>query len=202
MRIAVVSHQGGAGRTTTAILLASWLATQGPTVLADLDFYPWAYEWTRCSPVAFEVVNATGDMTEQLARLAEESTHLVLDTPSHDEVRPHAALAVADAALVPTRSAPLDVWSLRHTSRMIRGASSEVAAATWVLQTMVRDHATALSERKSIEQDDLIGFPVLEAVLSWRPAYAALDRISASELTEIAAVGQSLMDQLKSRPGQ
>ena len=56
MRIAVVSRQGGAGRTTTAVLLASWLATQGPPGLADLDFYPWAYAWTRRLPVAFEAV--------------------------------------------------------------------------------------------------------------------------------------------------
>jgi chromosome partitioning protein len=205
MRIAVVSHQGGAGRTTTAVLLASWLAKQGPTVLADLDFYPWAHAWTRRSRIEFDVVTVGGDVTARLARLTEESTHLVLDTPSHDETRPHAALGVADAALVPIRSAPLDVWSLRHTSRIVRGVQDPPPA--WVLLTMVRDPAAALVARKSIEQDDLVGFPVLEAVLSWRAAYAALSReanrsgpMPASDLAEIAAVGQALLDHLRDGP--
>jgi chromosome partitioning protein len=206
MRIAVVSRQGGAGRTTTAVLLASWLATQGRTVLADLDFYPWAYVRTRRSRVAFEVVTADNDVTKCLARLAEEPTHLVLDTPSHDEIRPRAALAVADAALVPTRSAPLDVWSLRHTSRMVRDARNGRPPPTWVLQTMVRDPAASLLTRKSIEQDDLVGFPVLEAVLSWRTAYEApgcgpnrFSSMQASDWGEIAEVGQVLMDHLNNR---
>jgi chromosome partitioning protein len=203
MRVAVVSQKGGAGRTTTALLLAAWLATQDSTILVDLDLHPTAHASVRRSGLfSFPVATLGNNLAESLRKLADGYSHLVVDTPSHDDVRPQSALPIVDVALVPTRPDPIDLWSLRSTGAMVRAARRGCPLNASVLLTMVRDPATARSARKAIEQDDLVGLPVLEPMLSWRADYEALSRAPQavdqhSLLVEIEAVGQTLLNDFR-----
>lgn len=199
----VVSQKGGAGRTTTALLLAAWLAAQGSTILVDLDLHPTAHASVRRTALfSFPVATLRNNLAKSLRKLADGS-HLVVDTPSHDDARPQAALTIVNVALVPTRPDPIDLWSLRNTGAMVRAARRRCPLNAWVLLTMVRDPATATSARRAIEQDDLVGLPVLEPMLSWRADYESLSHAAQtvdhhSFLVEIEAVGQTLLSAKRS----
>lgn len=103
MRIAVASHKGGVGKTTTALVLAHILHLAGERVtVVDLDA-PTAYKAAGAA-TAKRRAQALGILAYDLDELPEEvEGHIVIDSPP-DAGNRHlqAALALAEVVIVPT----------------------------------------------------------------------------------------------------
>ena len=87
MRIAVVGHKGGAGKTVVSVHLAGVLSQRGPTLLVDGDLNRTALTWAQRGGgrLPFQVVAA-----EESARHVGGVENIVIDTA--------ARLAPADLA--------------------------------------------------------------------------------------------------------
>src|ERR1700728_1519712 len=126
-RIVVLNPKGGSGKTTIAINLASYLASQGHSpVLMDYDPQGSSLRWVRkrqpSQPqiqaiAAFEKADIRTTRTFQL-RLPESATHVIVDTPAALEPSQLPEMTrAADKIIVPVLPSDIDI----HTcSRCIR----------------------------------------------------------------------------------
>jgi chromosome partitioning protein len=106
MNIVVSNVKGGVGKTTTAVYLAGAAAERGraPVYLIDADRQASSAEWFETLPIpGVELVEAPSERT--VAKAMERGDGIVVvDTPPGDERIVRAALARADALVIPTRA--------------------------------------------------------------------------------------------------
>jgi chromosome partitioning protein len=106
MNIVVSNVKGGVGKTTTAVYLAGAAAQRGrdAVYLVDADRQASSAEWFEAMPISgVELVEAPSERTVAKAMEGEDGI-AVVDTPPGDERIVRAALARADALVIPTRA--------------------------------------------------------------------------------------------------
>jgi chromosome partitioning protein len=106
MNIVVSNVKGGVGKTTTSVYLAGAAARRGrdTVYLVDADRQASSAEWYETMPIpGVELVEAPSERT--VAKAMERGDGVVVvDTPPGDERIVRAALARADALVIPTRA--------------------------------------------------------------------------------------------------
>ncbi len=106
MNIVVSNVKGGVGKTTTTIYLAAAAVDRGwdPVTVIDADRQASSAEWLEERPIeGVDLVEAPSERTIARA-MADGGGLVVVDTPPGDERIVRAALARADAVVVPTRA--------------------------------------------------------------------------------------------------
>jgi len=115
--LAVVSHKGGVGKTTTAVHLAAYFQTLGPTLLLDGDDTRNAINWSeRGAGFPFRIAPV-----QEATQLMPAFTHTVIDTGQRQTTEDlRAAYATCDLIVIPSVPASLDTDGLGQTIRAIR----------------------------------------------------------------------------------
>jgi chromosome partitioning protein len=125
-RIVVLNPKGGSGKTTIAINLASYLASQGAVpVLMDFDPQGSSVRWVRKrkpSQAPIQVIAAFEKDTRTTRafqlRVPENTSHVIVDTPAALEPSELAAMTRdADKIIVPVLPSDIDIHAC---SRCIR----------------------------------------------------------------------------------
>jgi chromosome partitioning protein len=177
--IAVASSKGGVGKTLVAMILTSRLASEGSRVAAlDADPNGALADWRAnvwegpAFSVDFEPDAAR--LAHQIPDLAAANDVLVVDTAGFGNQASAAAIASADAVVVPMLASRADIAEATKTVQLARGlaraARREIPAR--VLRNKVNARtAVAQYARSEIES---AGLPLLATTLSQVVAYTEL----------------------------
>ena len=121
MNIAVASIKGGVGKTTTAVYLAAAAAERGngEVILVDADRQGSSAEWLEARPVeGVTVLEAPSERTLNRA-MSRKDAVVVIDTPPGDHRLLGAAIAGADAVVVPTRAGGVELSPALQTLDLV-----------------------------------------------------------------------------------
>jgi chromosome partitioning protein len=121
MNIVVSNLKGGVGKSTTTIYLSAVAALRGhdPVTLIDADRQASSAEWFEHRPSeGVTLVEAPSERTVARAMTRHEGL-AVVDTPPGDQRIVEAALALADAVVVPTRAGGVEISRVLVTLEMI-----------------------------------------------------------------------------------
>ena len=143
MKIAVIAHKGGVGKTTTAVHLAAYFQTLAPTVLFDADES--ATEWqSRGEGFPFTVAPDT-----DAGKLLPKFEHVVIDpaqAPSMKDLR--AVYPLCDVIVIPSPPRPLDIQKLARTIGALREIGPDKFAV--LLTQVARDAAKQADELRRL----------------------------------------------------
>jgi len=125
MNIVVTNVKGGVGKTTTTMYLAAAAAARGreAVLVIDADRQASSAEWFDAMPLdEVELVEAPSERTVTRA-MGRHGGIAVVDTPPGDERIVRAAIAAADAVVIPTRAGGVETSRVVATLEMIPSAT-------------------------------------------------------------------------------
>jgi chromosome partitioning protein len=183
MIITVASFKGGTGKTTTAIHLSAFLASQrgaGRVVLADGDPNRSAASWYDRGEhqAKFVVVDGEDDPGD--------FQHLVIDTPARTE--PADLLPLAESSTLLIIPTSIAIFSLEATIATLGSLPSLAANQYRVLLTMLppRGYKREEAAREALTE---AGLPLFNAGIKSRTLYqdAELEAVTVNEMKGEAA---------------
>jgi len=171
--IALVGNKGGAGKTTLSVNLAAGLAKQASTILVDADPQGSSLQWNAfsASDEAMTVLEASDELSSQIAELSKEYDYVVVDCPpSVHAVQTIKVLEVCDLALIPVQPSPVDLWATVHTETAVQDAQQSNVNLKAVLVINQLETRTTLSR---VVRDALseIALPVAKTALRRRAIF-------------------------------
>ena len=160
----MISHKGGAGKTTTAVHLAAYLQTLAPCLLLDGDETRNAIAGNqRGAGYPFRV-----ELSENGGPLLDQFAHVVIDTGQRPDMEDQrAAYALCDVIVIPSPVASYDIDGLGQTIRALRQIGPDKFRV--LLTKVARDEANEIAELRGL----LAGMkaPVLTAEIPYLKAY-------------------------------
>jgi chromosome partitioning protein len=179
--ISFANPKGGAGKTTSALLLATELAGKGASVmLIDADPERWISQWAALpgKPGNIAVVSDVAEDTvvDVIDAAASEVQFVIVDLEGTASLMVANAIGMSDLVIIPTQGASMDAKGAVKTLRLIRNqakmAGREIAHAVLLTRTSA---AVASRSLKNIrEQLDAAGVEVFETSIVERAAYRDL----------------------------
>jgi len=175
MIISLASLKGGTGKTSLSVHLAHAIALAGKRViLIDADPQASASDWAaaRHDKPPFPVIGMARDtLHRDLADIAADYDHAVIDTPPRVSALARSAILASDLVLIPVQPSSYDVWAAAETVKLIEEAQQfrpELKAAFVVNRRIPKtvlggDVAGALADYSP---------PVLSCAIAQRIAFA------------------------------
>lgn len=123
--ISFANPKGGSGKTTSALLLASELATKGATVtIVDADPEKWISQWGKL-PGKPENIVIIGDVSEDtivdhIEDAAERTQFVIVDLEGTASLMVANAIGMSDFIVIPTQGASMDAKGAAKTIRLIK----------------------------------------------------------------------------------
>ncbi|UOK73968.1 ParA family protein [Ancylobacter polymorphus] len=179
--ISFANPKGGAGKTTSALLLASELAAKGASVvLVDADPEKWISQWGAL-PGKPDNITIVGEVTEDsivdvIDQAASQVQFVIVDLEGTASLMVANAIGLSDLVIIPTQGASMDAKGAVKTLRLIRNqarmAKREIPHAVLLTRTSA---AVASRSLKNIrDQLDGAGVEVFATSIVERAAYRDL----------------------------
>jgi chromosome partitioning protein len=179
--ISLASSKGGAGKSTSAVLLATELAQRGAAVtIIDADPNHPVLRWSR-KPGKPKNLTVIGDVSEEtlidaIDDAARKTAFVIVDLEGTASVMVAHAMTRSDLVIIPTKGSELDgieaAKVIQFINRQERAYHRKIPFAVLFTQT---NPAVRPRTLKSLEADMLQqGVPVLGTPLHERDAYRAI----------------------------
>lgn len=179
--IAFANPKGGAGKTTTALLLATELASKGAAVaIIDADPERWISQWAKL-PGKPENVTIIGDVTEDsvvdVIEGAERAAQFVIvDLEGTASLMVSNAIGMSDLVVIPIQGSSMDAKGGAKTIRLIRNQEkmSRRKIAHAVVLTRTGAAVTSRALRNVADQLQAGGVDIFTTAIVERAAYRDL----------------------------
>jgi chromosome partitioning protein len=179
--ISFASSKGGAGKSTSAVLLATELAMRGASVtIIDADPNQPVMRWSK-KPGKPKTLTVIGGVTEEslmdtIDNAARKTAFVIVDLEGTASVMVAHAMTRSDLVIIPTKGSELDgveaAKVIQFIGRQERAYNRKIPFAVLFTQT---NPAVRPRTLKSLEADLLNQqIPVLAAALHERDAYRAI----------------------------
>lgn len=128
MIIGLLNQKGGVGKTTLAISIACALSKskKDKVLLIDSDPQQSALNWSqvRDSSPNFSVVGlATKTIHRDLPEIAQNYTHVIIDSPPRATDIARSVILASDLILIPCTPCVFSVWAFQETVNLIQEAA-------------------------------------------------------------------------------
>lgn len=179
--IAFANPKGGAGKTTTALLLATELATKGASVtIIDADPERWISQWGKL-PGKPDSVTIVGDVTEDsvvdaIDAAAGNAQFVIVDLEGTASLMVANAIGMADLVVIPIQGSSMDAKGGAKTIRLIRNQEKMARRKIEHAVVLTRTGAAVTSRalRNVTEQLQAGGIDIFQTAIVERAAYRDL----------------------------
>ena len=179
--ISFANPKGGAGKTTTALLLASELASKGAQVtIIDADPEKWISQW-GAMPGKPDNIEIISEVTEDgIVDLIEEASgraqFVVVDLEGTASLMVANAIGMSDLVMIPTQGCSMDAKGGAKTIRLIRNQERMARRAIPHAVVLTRTSAAVTSRALRNVQEQLwkAGIEVFETAIVERAAFRDL----------------------------
>jgi len=179
--ISFANPKGGAGKTTTALLLATELAEKGFTVtIVDADPERWISQWAEMPgrPASIDIVSdvTEDNIVDRIDEVAVKTQFVIVDLEGTASLTVAQAVSISDLVIVPVQGSTMDAKGGVKTLRLIRTqgrtARREIPHAVVLTRTSA---AIQTRDLKDVQQQLAeAGVPVFETAIVERAAFRAL----------------------------
>ncbi len=179
--IVFASPKGGAGKSTSAVILATELAGKGAGVtMIDADpnkpLSRWAKQPGR--PDSLTVIDSVTEDTviDEIERAAQASAFVIVDLEGTASRMVAYAISQADLVIIPTQGSPLDAFESVKAIKLVRNAEKQTKSTIPTAILFTRTSA-AIRPRslQAIETEFLQnGVRILETQINERDAFRAM----------------------------
>ncbi len=176
--ISFANPKGGAGKTTSALLLAGELAGKGARVaIIDADPERWISQWGglpgRPADMAILRDVTEESIVDEIEAATRDFQFVIVDLEGTASLMVANAIGMSDLVVIPAQGASMDAKGAAKTIRLIRNqermARRTIPHAVLLTRTSAAVASRAL--RNVREQLDQAGVPVFETAIVERAAY-------------------------------
>jgi chromosome partitioning protein len=178
--IVLASPKGGAGKTTTAVVLATELARQSKVVFIDADPNRPVSAWARL-PGRPDSLEVRSDVSEQnvideIEEAARSAPFAIVDLEGTASMTVGYAISRADLVIIPTQGSQLDARQAARAIRLVE--QQEKAFRRRIPHAVLLTRTSAAIQPRSLksirEQLEIHGVDVFQTQLIERDAFRAL----------------------------
>lgn len=176
--ISFANPKGGAGKTTSALLLAGELASRGARVtIIDADPERWISQWGKLSgkPDNMTIIADVSEdsIVDVIEEAAQEAQFVIVDLEGTASLMVANAIGMSDLVIIPTQGASMDARGAAKTIKLIR--NQERLARRTILNSVLLTRTSAAVVSRALknvrEQLHQAGIDVFETSIVERAAY-------------------------------
>jgi chromosome partitioning protein len=178
--IAFVSPKGGAGKTTSAFLLATSLAKLYDVTVIDADPNHPILTWSGGgnAPPRLNIISDVDEDTiiERIEDAAEKTPFVIVDLEGTASKIVVYAISQADLVIIPTQGSQLDANEASRAIRVVMQSQKMTKTSTPYAVLLTRTNPSIRTRTQAHIQNGLVGagIPVLETELNERDAFKAV----------------------------
>ncbi len=179
--ISFANPKGGAGKSTSALILATQLAERGGTVeVIDADPEQWIRQWAALGPepIGLSVTSCTSSeqIVEAIAEAAQRAKFVIVDLEGTASLLVAQAVGMSDLVLIPLQASTMDAKGAAKTLKLIRNQSVMLRRPIQHSVVFTRTNAAILTRSmKNVRQQlSEASVDVLETAIVERAAFRDL----------------------------